>query len=51
MLNAAGDGVQDDAILILTGDFINKGPRNLEVLQFVMNNDNVYATVSTLSSR
>ena len=48
ILNETEDGVMDDAILILAGDFINKGPRSMEVLQFVMNNDNVYASVSVL---
>ena len=47
LLNAAGDGVVSDGIVIFTGDFINKGPKNAEVLRFVMNNDNVFAAVST----
>jgi len=44
ILNEEEDRVKDDAVLITSGDFINKGPRSREVVQWIMKNDNVYAS-------
>ena len=34
--------------MILAGDFVNKGPYSLTVIQWLMSNANAYAVVSTI---